>query len=78
VQLFSDALPNFRCPICQNDGFVVLRDFKADAAPDTVFYARGNGHSTAFMPTLTLNCDDCGYVLPFAEEELRKRAERRK
>ena len=76
--LANEALPNFQCPICQSPQFTLVRDFDTKASPRLNLQSWTRNVVTSFMPTLVLACDECGYVVQFATDELQKRAERRK
>jgi hypothetical protein len=77
-KLLDAALPDLKCPICGNEAFVLVRDFQLRFSPKIPVYASQLRVPTGFIDTVAMHCDDCGYFLFFSEDELLKRAERRK
>lgn len=76
--LIDSALPNLKCPVCGNESFILAKDSAARYGVQIPIYAGAARVPTGRIETLALNCDDCGHVLLFSEDELAKRAERRK
>jgi hypothetical protein len=77
--LLSAALPDLRCPICHNDKFVLVREFEPPRSVQiTMHDLKEPDRFTAYIATVAMHCDDCGYFLFFSEDELLKRAERKK
>jgi len=77
-KLLDSALPNLKCPVCNNDTFVLVRHFKLQFSPKIPIYAPQYRIPTGFVDAVAVHCDDCGHFLFFSEDELLKRAERKK
>jgi hypothetical protein len=76
--LFNTALPRLKCPICEAESFTLIRDFAVHGSPQVEVYNGSRIQPVAFVPTIAINCNDCGHFLFFSEEDLLKRAERKK
>ena len=74
--LINRAVPDFHCPACRGQRFELLNDFESHAMAQLNVYVGAGPDRAAFIPTLAMICEDCGFVAQFANEALQKKAER--
>jgi hypothetical protein len=75
-EAFKRALPDFRCPACRHDRFLVADQFDQGLRTRMNFYRGNNGVPTQGVATLSLVCDNCGFVSSFEERTLKKLADK--
>jgi hypothetical protein len=76
--VLNTALPEFRCPICRAENFTLIQDAEQQIWSPLAVRRSLDSHVVGIVPTLSMNCNDGGYIVKFSSEELQKRAERMK
>lgn len=74
VELVDRALPGLRCPACGSDDFALVDRVEEDLRPVLSLHRWKNPTPWAFSSLVSLGCQNCGHLMQFLEENLRRRA----
>ena len=69
------ALPGISCPVCRHDRFSIADNFDQDVRTQISMFHRNFAIPTRAITTLSLVCENCGFVCTFVEPTLKKLAE---
>ncbi|HEV7599762.1 MAG TPA: hypothetical protein VGO49_05825 [Bradyrhizobium sp.] len=73
---FNSALPDFKCIVCQHPQQAVVGGDIAGEHTRVNVHLPENPAVEWYVPTLAVICLNCGYVMSFAQEEIRNLASR--
>ena len=69
------ALPSLVCPTCRRDKFVVADEIDNNLRTRLSLHAENRRIGVSYYATLSVICDNCGYILIFEESKLKELAE---
>ena len=69
------ALPGISCPVCRHDKFSIADNFDQDVRTQISMFNRNFAVPTRAITTISLVCENCGFVCAFVEPTLKKLAE---
>jgi hypothetical protein len=76
-EVFNRALPNFRCVVCQNEHQALVGGDIEGQHTRINLHRPDKPIADSYIPTLTLICLNCGYVMSFVQSEIKRLAARK-